>query len=74
VRQLSIVYDKLSGRLEARLTVEVRANPKPGEGPVALDLGETVLMAAAFDDGSAFLYSGSGGGWQKAKLICASFL
>jgi putative transposase len=76
VRQLSIVYDKLSGRLEARLTVEVRANPKPGEGPVALDLGETVLMAAAFDDGSAFLYSGRGlkavrRYWQKvrAKLI-----
>jgi len=64
VRQLSIVYDKLSGRLEARLTVEVRANPKPGEGRVALDLGETILMAAAFDDGSAFLYSG-----RKIKAV-----
>jgi len=58
VRQLSIVYDKISGRLEARLTVEVKANPKPGNGKVALDLGENILMAAAFDDGSAFLYSG----------------
>ncbi len=58
VRQLSIVYDKTSGRLEARLTVEVKANPKPGNGRVALDLGENILMAAAFDDGSAFLYSG----------------
>jgi putative transposase len=72
VRQLSIVYDTLSGRLEARLTVEVRANPKPGEGRVALDLGETILMAAAFDDGSAFLYSGRGlkavrRYWQKVR-------
>jgi putative transposase len=58
VRQLSIVYDKTSGRLEARLAVEVKANPKPGNGKVALDLGENILMAAAFDDGSAFLYSG----------------
>jgi IS605 OrfB family transposase len=72
VRQLSIVYDKLSGRLEARLTVEVRANPRPGEGRVALDLGETVLMAAAFDDGGALLYSGRGlkavrRYWQKVR-------
>ena len=72
VRQLSIVYDKFSGRLEARLTVEVRANPRPGEGRVALDLGETVLMAAAFDDGGAFLYSGRGlkavrRYWQKVR-------
>ena len=52
VRQLSIVYDKLSGRLEARLTVEVKANPSPpGKGRVALDLGETILMTAAFDNG-----------------------
>jgi IS605 OrfB family transposase len=58
VRQLSIVYDKFSGRLEARLTVEVRANPRPGEGRAALDLGETILMAAAFGDGSVHLYSG----------------
>jgi putative transposase len=58
VRQLSIVYDKTSGRLEARLTVEVKSIPKPGNGKVSLDLGENVLMAAAFDDGSALLYSG----------------
>lgn len=56
VRQLSIVYDKLSGRLEARLTVEVEAAPRPGHGRVALDLGETILMAAVFDDGSVHLY------------------
>ncbi|MGC8903659.1 RNA-guided endonuclease InsQ/TnpB family protein [Thermus sp.] len=72
VRQLSIVYDKLSGRLEARLTVEVEAAPKPGKGRAALDLGETVLMAAAFDDGSAYLYSGRGlkavrRYWQKVR-------
>ncbi len=72
VRQLSIVYDKLSGRLEARLTVEVKTAPKAGEGRVALDLGETILMAAAFDDGSAFLYSGRGlksvrRYWQKVR-------
>jgi len=64
VRQLSIVYDTLSGRLEARLTVEVKTAPKPGEGRVALDLGETILMAATFDDGSAFLYSG-----RKIKAV-----
>jgi putative transposase len=73
VRQLSIVYDKFSGRLEARLTVEVKAAPKAGEGRVALDLGETILMAAAFDDGSAFLYSGRGlkavrRYWQKVRV------
>lgn len=72
VRQLSIVYDTFSGRLEARLTVEVGAAPKPGEGRVALDLGETVLMAAAFEDGTGFLYSGRGlkavrRYWQKVR-------
>lgn len=72
VRQLSIVYDTFSGRLEARLTVEVKAAPKPGEGRVALDLGETVLMAAAFEDGTGFLYSGRGlkavrRYWQKVR-------
>jgi putative transposase len=72
VRQLSIVYDKFSGRLEARLTVEVKTAKKPGEGRVALDLGETILMAAAFDDGSALLYSGRGlkavrRYWQKVR-------
>jgi putative transposase len=72
VRQLCIVYDKFSGRLEARLTVEVKTAKKPGEERVALDLGETILMAAAFDDGSALLYSGRGlkavrPHWQKVR-------
>jgi len=58
VRELSITYDKMSGRIEARLVVEVKANPCPGTKRVALDLGETVLMAAAFDDGTVLLYSG----------------
>ncbi|ACX51990.1 transposase, IS605 OrfB family [Ammonifex degensii KC4] len=57
VRELSITYDKVSGRIEARL-VEVKANPCPGRLRVALDLGETILMAAAFEDGTVLLYSG----------------
>ena len=52
--------------------MEVKTAPKPGGGRVALDLGETILMAAAFDDGSAFLYSGRGlkavrRYWQKVR-------
>ncbi|RKQ88521.1 RNA-guided endonuclease InsQ/TnpB family protein [Brockia lithotrophica] len=58
VRELSIIYDKVSGQIEARLVVEVKANPRPGTKRVALDLGETVLMAAAFEDGTVLLYSG----------------
>ncbi|WP_240610768.1 transposase [Ammonifex thiophilus] len=58
VRELSITYDKVSGRIEARLVVEVKANPRPGTKKVALDPGETVLMAAAFEDGTVLLYSG----------------
>jgi IS605 OrfB family transposase len=58
VRQISITYDKTTGRLEARLVVEVKPRENPGEGRVAVDLGETVLLAAVFEDGAALLYSG----------------
>lgn len=58
VRELSIIYDKGSGRIEARLVVEVKARENNGTGRAAVDLGETVLMACAFDDGTVVLYSG----------------
>lgn len=58
VRELSIAYDKVSGRIEARLVVEVKACENRGVGKAAVDLGETVLMACAFDDGRVMLYSG----------------
>jgi len=58
VREVSIAYDKETGRLEARLVVEVRPRENKGTGRVAVDLGETVLMAAAFEDGTALLYPG----------------
>ncbi len=58
VRELSIIYDKNTGRMEARLVVEVKARKNNGTGKVAVDLGETVLMACAFDDGRVMLYSG----------------
>jgi putative transposase len=48
VRQFSIVYDKTSGRLEARLTVEVKANPKLGNGRAALDLGGKYIDGGGF--------------------------
>ncbi|MDN4595143.1 RNA-guided endonuclease InsQ/TnpB family protein [Polycladomyces subterraneus] len=58
IRQLSIIYDKISGQLEARLMVEVKPSKNKGSGRVAIDLGETILMACVFDDGTASLYSG----------------
>ena len=58
VREVSIIYDKPAGRLEARLVVEVEPRENHGTGRVAVDLGETVLLAAAFEDGAALLYSG----------------
>jgi len=51
VRELSIIYDKDSGRIKARL-VEVKTRKNNGTGKAAVDLGETVLMACAFNDGS----------------------
>lgn len=58
VRELSITYDKETGQLEARLVVEVKPCENPGTGKVAVDLGETVLLAAAFEDRAALIYSG----------------
>ncbi|KXG73705.1 hypothetical protein AN618_24720 [Fervidicola ferrireducens] len=58
VGELSIIYDKDSGRIEARLVVEVKACENGGTGKAAVDLGETVLMACAFYDGTVMLYSG----------------
>ena len=58
VREVSIIYDKQTGRLEARLVVEVKPRENHGTGRVAVDMGETVLLAAAFEDGTALLYSG----------------
>ncbi|KXG78413.1 hypothetical protein AN618_04800 [Fervidicola ferrireducens] len=58
VRELSIIYDKVSGRIEARLVVEVKARENKGTGRAAVDLGENILMAAVFDDGMVMLYSG----------------
>ncbi|MGI9951295.1 transposase [Moorellaceae bacterium AZ2] len=58
VRELSIIYDRYSGKIEARLMVEVKPHENGGLGRAAVDLGETVLMACAFDDGTVTLYSG----------------
>ncbi|MGC9796432.1 transposase [Fervidobacterium riparium] len=58
VRELSIIYDKDSGRMEARLVVEAVPQQNNGVGRAAVDIGETILMAAAFDDGTVILYSG----------------
>jgi transposase len=58
IRQLSIVYDRISGQLEARLMVEVQSGEAHGSGRMAIDLGETILMTCAFDDGTVSLYSG----------------
>jgi IS605 OrfB family transposase len=79
VREVSIIYDKLTGRLEARLVVEVKPRDNHGSGRAAVDLGETVLLAAMFEDGSSLVYSGRlvkaiRRYWQKvrAKLKCRS--
>ncbi len=58
VRELVLIYDKSSGQMEARLVVEAKPREHSGTGKVAVDLGETILMACAFDDGRASLYSG----------------
>lgn len=72
VREVSIIYDKGSGQFEARLVVEVKARGNHGQGRVAVDLGETVLLAAAFEDGTVLLYSGrfikaARRYWQKVR-------
>ncbi|MER3479868.1 MAG: transposase [Meiothermus sp.] len=58
VREVSITYDTETGQLQARLVVEVAPHAHHGTGRVAVDLGETVLLAAAFEDGTALLYPG----------------
>jgi transposase len=58
IRQISIVYDKTSGQLEARLMVEVQSGKAHGSGRVAIDPGETVLITCAFDDGTISFYPG----------------
>lgn len=58
VRELSIIYDAETGQLQARLVVEVKPRESSGTGRVAVDLGETVLLTAVFDDGTTLLYSG----------------
>jgi putative transposase len=65
VREVSITYDRHAGRLEARLVVEVRPRGNHGKERVAVDLGETVLLAVAFEDGTVLLYSGC-----LIKAIC----
>jgi transposase len=72
IRQLSIVYDTISGQLEARLMVEVKPRKSEGTGRVAMDPGETILMACAFEDGTASLYLGRSTKairqyWQKIR-------
>jgi len=39
VRELSIAYDKVTGRIEARLVVEVKARENKGTERAAVDLG-----------------------------------
>ena len=58
MRELSITYDKEIGQLETRLVVQVKARENKGTGRVAVDLGETYLMACTVEDGTVFLYSG----------------
>lgn len=58
VREVLITDDKLNWQLEARLVVEVLPRENYGTGRVAVDLGKTVLIAAAFEDGVENLYFG----------------
>lgn len=58
VREIIITYDTVSGRIEARLVVEIKPRENTGTGRAAVDLGETVLLAAVFEDSTALLYSG----------------
>jgi len=48
IRQLSIVYDRVSGQLEARLMVEVKPCKNERTGRVAMDPGETILIDMRF--------------------------
>lgn len=52
-----ITYDKTNG-LRAHLVVDVDAGQPLGTKKVAVDLGETYLITAAFDDGKLLRYKG----------------
>jgi IS605 OrfB family transposase len=52
-----ITYDTKHG-LQAHLVVEVQELEAQGDRAVAVDLGETQMISAVFDDGQALLYSG----------------
>ena len=59
VKCLQITYDTKNGSFEARLVMEAQPKAKaPGSGKVAVDLGETHLLACIFSDGSQYLISG----------------
>ncbi len=67
MRELSITDDKVSGHIEARLVVEVKASPRPGRLRVALDLGvhlrgrnRAALLRQAYHVGEAVLAEGAG--------------
>ena len=57
IRNILLTYDNHHG-LQAHLVIEAATRPSPGTGRVAVDLGETHLIAAATDTGQAWLYSG----------------
>ncbi len=52
-----LTYDKCTG-FTAHLVIEVDAAHPLGERKVALDLGETQIVTAVFDDGQALLLNG----------------
>ena len=52
-----VTYDAKHG-LQAHLVVEAQDLEALGDRTAAVDLGETQLIAAVFDDGGALLYSG----------------
>ena len=52
-----ITYDKKLG-LQAHLVVETEDLEPLGDRVVAVDLGETHIISAMFDDGKTLLYSG----------------
>lgn len=57
VRNVVITYDKNHG-LQAHLVVDVEDQEPLGDRVVAVDLGETQIISAIFDDGKTLLYSG----------------
>lgn len=52
-----ITYDKKNG-LQAHLVVDAKEKEPLGDRVVAVDLGETQIISAMFDDGNVLLYSG----------------